>query len=337
MTEHEHLFDLALRRHAALRARAGLTAEVPRGGRHVCPECGNHCRLSEGETGFCGLRTVRDNQVVERYDGRAIVSWYFDPLPTNCVADWVCGIDTHCQRLQAHSHLCNLAVFYGSCNSDCLFCQNASYKEMMCRGEPLMSAEELAAVVDNRTACVCYFGGDPSCNAYHSIVTSETILAQHDVKICYETNGNISRKWRDKISQVVLNSGGTLKFDLKAVTPRLYSAMTGVSNSVVLKNFKELARVGRDLDRPFLVASVLLVPGYVGVNEVRKICKFIAECDPTIPLALLAFAPKHHMSDLPKTSRDHALQALIVAEECGLSDVRIGNSWLLSESYYDIQ
>jgi pyruvate formate lyase activating enzyme len=325
----EAAFDI----HRQIRTKGHLVPVVPRGGSIKCSDCGNHCELNEGETGFCNLRKAENNEIIERYSGKAIVTWYFDPLPTNCVADWVCPVSTKWEWKQLRQFN-NLAVFYGSCNSDCLFCQNASYRNMMASGRPLMTAEELASVADERTACVCYFGGDPACNSQHSLQTSNILTKDKDIRVCYETNGNISGKWLSPISKTVRKSGGTIKFDLKAFTSEIYSALTGVSNKIVLRNFKSLAREGRSREDEFLVASILLIPGYVSVPEVRLLCDFIAECDPTIPTALLGFHPHFRMSDLPRTSKQHAQAARRAAIEAGLTNVRIGNLGLLSSVHY---
>lgn len=197
-----------------------------------------------------------------------------------------------------------------------------------------MTAEELASVANDRTACVCYFGGDPACNPVHSLETSRLLYQSRQIKVCYETNGNISSKWLRPIADVVKGSGGTLKFDLKAITPQVYTALTGVSNKVVLANFEKLAKEGRARIGEFLVVSILLVPGYIGMSELKRLAQFIADLDPTIPTALLGFSPHHVMSDLPRTSRAHAEAAKIVATEVGLSNVRIGNVGLLSTASY---
>lgn len=317
--------------HLENRLRQGLVPAVPSDGEVVCPDCGHHCRMTEGQRGYCNLREVKEGQVVHRFSGKAIVTWYFDPIPTNCVADWVCGVE---DELRSRRALKNLAVFYGSCNSDCLFCQNSSYRSMMAKGHPLMSARELAAAADDRTACVCYFGGDPACNPEHSLEVSELVREKWDIRVCYETNGNISGKWLSRIVDTVQNSKGTLKIDLKAVTPTIYRALTGVSNSVVLSNFRKVAeRLGGSEDAR-LVASVLLVPGYIDLEEVASISSFIADCDRRIPTALLGFQPKYLMGDLPPTSRAHATAAQEVAEAAGLEDVRIGNLGLLGRNTY---
>jgi pyruvate formate lyase activating enzyme len=326
--------SIAQQTHEVLRKRDGLVPAVPKNGSIICSECGNHCELNEGDLGFCNTRIATSSKVVSRYPGQAIVSWYFDPLPTNCVADWVCPVNRERELGTGSKRLKNLAVFYGSCNSDCLFCQNTSYRTMMAKGEPLLTPQELANVVDDYTACVCFFGGDPSCNSAHSLETSKLLNEKKHVKVCYETNGNISTKWLDRIVKIITKTGGTLKFDIKAVSPKLYRAMTGISNSVMLSNLKKLSKMKRDRQNEFLVTSILLVPGYVDLPEVRRICKFIAEGDVTIPTALLGFYPHHAMSDLPRTSRAHAKAALEVAEDEGLTNVRVGNLGLLGSNGY---
>ncbi|MGD9380903.1 MAG: radical SAM protein [Candidatus Thorarchaeota archaeon] len=327
-------FHATMDRHKQLRIKQNLVSCIPDKGKVVCPDCGNHCRLDEGEIGFCNLRIAEHGTVVHRFLGKAIVSWYFDPLPTNCVADWVCPVTKGDPTFTYARRFNNLAVFYGSCNSDCLFCQNDSFREMMAKGGPLMTPKELAAVANDRTACVCYFGGDPSCNPVHSLETSNLLYDKRQVRVCYETNGNMSRKWVTQIADIVEKSGGTIKFDLKALSPRLYTALTGMSNTTVLNNFRFLSKKGLERDGEFLVASILLVPGYVGISEVQKLCEFIKECDPTIPTALLGFHPHHAMSDLPRTSRAHANAAKSVAADVGLTNVRIGNMGLLSTKEY---
>lgn len=326
--------EMARQTHERLRKRDSLVPVIPSTGEIVCSECGNHCRMNEGEVGFCNIRTIEGGKVVDRYSESAVVSWYFDPLPTNCVADWVCPVTTEREIGIGRKRLKNLAVFYGSCNSDCLFCQNASYRTMMAKGSPLMTPRELADAADDYTACVCYFGGDPACNPEHSVKTSQLLNETKSVRVCYETNGNISKKWLDTIAGIVETTGGTFKFDLKAVTPQLYQALTGVSNTVVLRNFKELATSKRNREGEFLVASILLVPGYIDILEVERICAFIAENDSTIPTALLGFSPHHAMSDLPRTSMAHARAALDAANDQGLDNVRIGNMGLLGRDSY---
>ncbi len=312
--------------HAAGRRRFGLPGEPPRAAQGVrCPLCARECRIGEGQRGYCGLRTVRDGRLVHLGGTarRGVLGWYRDPLPTNCVAAWVC--DGSC-RSGRH----NLAVFYSSCTLDCLFCQNWHFRAVSPRRSQGLSAEELAARANPETYCVCFFGGDPASQMPHALDAGRR-LAERGVTVCWETAGTSRPQLLDRALELSLETGGCVKFDLKAFEEPLHVVLTGSSNRRTLANFARAARRSRERpEPPPVVASTLLVPGYVDAAEVGRIARFIAEIDPRIPYSLLAFAPHFMMSDLPRTSRQHALAAAAAARQAGLQRVHLGNRHLLS-------
>ncbi|MGD9497958.1 MAG: radical SAM protein [Armatimonadota bacterium] len=323
--------------HARVRARFGLPPAAPRSqAGAACDLCLHTCRMAEGETSYCGLRHNEGGTVVggEASDGR--LDWYHDALPTNCVADWVCpggtgaGYPEFAYRRGPETGYTNLAVFYRACSFDCLFCQNWHFRRGPGRSR---RPEQLAASVTDRTACICYFGGDPGPQLPHAVLASE--LAREAaggriLRICWETNGGMSPAWLERMVALSLASGGCVKFDLKAWDETLHRALCGVSNSRTLANFRRVSarRAEREVP-PLLVASTLMVTGYVDAQEVGAIARFIASVDPRIPYALLAFGPEFEMADLPPTPRAQAEECLRAAREAGLEDVRLGNPWLL--------
>jgi pyruvate formate lyase activating enzyme len=196
-----------------------------------------------------------------------------------------------------------------------------------------LSARELADTASEQTFCVCYFGGDPASQMPHALAASKD-LAEKGVVVCWETAGTSHPKLLDRAVQLSLETGGCIKFDLKAYDGALHSALTGFTNRRTLENFARVAgRVRERCHPPLLVASTLLVPGYVDASEVGRIARFIAELDPDIPYSLLGFAPHFFMPDLPRTSVSHAEAALAAARNAGLTNVRIGNRHLLSNEY----
>jgi pyruvate formate lyase activating enzyme len=135
-------------------------------------------------------------------------------------------------------------------------------------------------------------------------------------------------------AELSLNSGGCIKFDLKAWGEELNFALCGVSNRRTLENFALVAQYTKERPSPpLLIASTLLIPGYIDKDEVASIASFIASLNPEIPYSLLAFAPQFLMTDLPTTSRRHAEEALAIAKAQGLKRVKIGNIHLLGHSY----
>ncbi|MDI9644316.1 MAG: radical SAM protein [Candidatus Verstraetearchaeota archaeon] len=273
---------------------------------------------------------------------KGILSWYHDPLPTNCVAWWFCpgctgaGFPKYARSRGVEIGYANLAVFYGACSFDCLFCQNWSHHSLTVALSPAMSAEGLETKADDRVTCICYFGGDPSVQMPHALRTSQIALdkAREDgriLKICWETNGHWTKEAARKATELSLASGGNIKIDLKAWDESLNIALCGVSNKPALESFRMIGEeyFGKRPELPVLSASTLLVPGYVDVEEVDNLANFIAGINPEIPYTLLAFHPQHILSDLPTTSRKAAYQCYHAAKR-HLDNVIIGNVHLLS-------
>jgi len=324
--------------HARSRRAFGLPEQPPRDdGGLRCDRCVNACSIAPGRAGYCGVRSNDGGRLVGGDADGAAVEWYYDPLPTNCVADWVCPASG------AERGYSNLAVFYEACTFDCLFCQNWHFKSETFGGRR-RSAVELADAVTERTRCMCFFGGDPSCQVVHALAAARLARGRRGdriLRICWETNGSVSRRYLDEMAALSLESGGCIKFDLKAWDEPLHRALCGVTNKRTLSNFEHLASyITRRPDPPFLVASTLLVPGYVDADQVGKIARFIAALDDgllvhglpvhAIPYALLAFHPSFEMRDLPTTSREQADACLAAAQDAGLTRVRIGNVHLLT-------
>ena len=107
-------------------------------------------------------------------------------------------------------------------------------------------------------------------------------------------------------------------------------SLCGVGNSRTLENFTRAAqRIRERPEPPILIASTLLVPGYIDAQEVKAIASFIAELDPNIPYALLGFHGDFLMKDLAPTSRKQAESCLEAAKTAGLRRVRLGNVHIL--------
>jgi len=304
----------------------------------VCRICINECSIPEGGVSYCGVRTNKEGKLSGARANLAKVSWYYDPLPTNCVADWVCpagtgvGYPQFAYRAGVEHGFKNLAVFYHACSFDCLFCQNWHYRRLV-TSQDWVEASKLAEAVDNRTACICFFGGDPTPQLPHAIYASRLALKQNQgriLRICWETNGSMHPALLRQMAELSLKSGGCIKFDLKAWSESIHMALCGISNQRTLDNFRLLAGYSKIRPSPpLLVASTLLVPGYIGKEEVAGIANFIASLDPDIPYVLLAFHPDFLMADLPVTSRRQAVECLEAAGAAGLSRVRLGNIHLL--------
>jgi pyruvate formate lyase activating enzyme len=305
--------------HRKSRKEFSLPEEVPKSKNGIkCNFCANECKMGKGEFGFCGLRKNEKGKLISFVSReKAILEYYYDPIPTNCVAAPWCN---------AKEGDFNLAVFMGACNFNCLFCQNWHFKFLTKNLSPMVSIEELLKAINEKVHCVCFFGGDPGPQLPFIIEFSKRARKiKKDLRICLETNGIENRKMLEEIAKISFESNGIIKFDLKFFDEKLSIAISGVSNKRAFENFENLAKI----DSKKLVASTLLIPGYVDENEVFKIANFISSIDPEIPYNLLAFYPCFKFSDLPTTSFEQAQICFETAKKTGLKNVRIGNIHLL--------
>ena len=330
----------AMDAHRRSRVASGLPPEPPQDPRGIpCKVCTHECRIPEHGVGYCGLRRNEGGRLIGVSATRGKLSWYHDPLPTNCVGDWVCPGGTGAGHPQ-YAYCCgpefgytNLAVFFEACSFDCLFCQNWQFRQRS-RAPRTRGIEALVADVDPRTACICYFGGDPAVQLPFSLTASKLArerAAGRILRICWETNGSMHARLLDQTMELALASGGCVKFDLKAWDDTLHRALTGVSNHRTLDNFARAAeRIPRRREPPLLIASTLLVTGYVDEVEVCSLARFLAAIDPEVPYSLLAFAPHFCLDDLPPTPGRWAARCIAAAQDAGLRRVRLGNVHLLS-------
>ena len=57
------------------------------------------------------------------------------------------------------------------------------------------------------------------------------------MRICWETNGTMNRRFLEEIVDIALESGGCVKFDLKAFDTGLNTALCGHPNGQTIENF----------------------------------------------------------------------------------------------------
>jgi pyruvate formate lyase activating enzyme len=295
--------------------------------------------IPEKGVGYCGIWRNEKGRLEGATRDRGKLSWYHDPLPTNCVADWVCPAGTGagypkfaCSPGPEFGRK-NLAVFFHACTLNCLFCQNWHFKKESL-SHRTAGAEDLVADVNDLTSCICFFGGDATPQLPFAFNASRLALEKKKgkvLRICWESNGTMHKGYLDEMIRLSLESGGCIKMDLKAWDDTLHKALTGVTNRRTLENFSRAGERTRERPvPPLLVASTLLVPGYIDEDEVRQIARFIASVNPDIPYSLLGFYPHFYLSDLPLIPAQLAERCRRAALDEGLKNVRIGNEHLLA-------
>ncbi|RLI74253.1 radical SAM protein [Archaeoglobales archaeon] len=284
--------------------------------RFKCKLCSNECGLNDNDISLCRLKGVKNGKMFSLTTSRkAVMSYYEDPLPTNCCNAWFCDGS----KLQGT----NLAVFYYGCNFDCLYCQNWTHKKVG-HGRIVKLDEIVKYSMKDRIKCICHFGGSPEPQIAFAIKFSQEVLKERDIMICWEWNGAGRQSLALKAAKLSYKSNGTVKFDLKAWNNNLHKILTGRSNEQTLRNFEKIYEEYNKV----VSATTLLVPYYVDKEEVEGIAKFIAGLDASIPYSLLIFHPDYRLSDLPITPKQQVIECYEVAKK-HLKNVNVGNIHLL--------
>jgi len=281
-----------------------------------CCLCSNFCEFGRSTVGLCGLRgTSNGKRFSLCTPNKALLSYYEDPLPTNCCNAWFCD--------GSGLRGTNLAVFYYGCNFDCLFCQNWQHKSVEI-AKSYSIDEMVEAAMRGRVRCVCHFGGSPEPQLAFALRFSERVAMEKELMICWEWNGGGREKYVRKAAEISSQTKGTIKFDLKAWNENLHRVLTGRSNEATLKNFAIVYETAPEV----LSATTLLVPYYVDGDEVEKIASFIASFDRRIPYSLLVFHPDYKLRDLPVTPIEQVKRCYNAAKK-HLDRVNVGNLHLL--------
>ncbi|MEM0481647.1 MAG: radical SAM protein [Nitrososphaerota archaeon] len=339
----EEALPIVAEGHVMSRKLFGLPPTPPktRGG-IPCSLCAAECVLGDGEVGYCGVRWNRGGRMYTLAPpGKALLHYYLDPHVTNCCNAYFCpagtgaGYPKYACRNGPELGYYNLALFFYGCGLNCLFCQNWSHKKVS--EAPHVSADELVNLTlsNDRISCWCWFGGSPEPQLPFAIEASRRVHEEKPagrvIRLCYEWNGDGNTTLVRRAVETVLESGGNVKFDLKAFNPNIHKALTGLDNKRILENFEVVYRSFFDKrsDLPVLAATTLLVPGYVDAEEVSGIAEFIASLDETIPYSLLVFYPHFMMDDLPITPWKQVIESYRAATR-HLKRVEIGNIHLLT-------
>jgi pyruvate formate lyase activating enzyme len=314
----------------------------------TCSTCNAHCKVGLSEKSWCGLKKNINGSFQSLFSPKqGIIKYYLDPQITNCCnidfcpAGSGCGYPKYAYHNKSEIGYYNLALFLYGCSFNCLFCQNWQHK--IISSSQKVSKKELIDVTLNnkKISCWCWFGGSIEPQLPFVISTSRDMLNKKPkdriLRICVEWNGDGNPKLVEKLAEFVFQSGGNIKFDFKAWNQNVHFALTGRTNSNVLKNIELIYdKYEKENDRnvPILGISTLLVPYYVDGKEIANISKFIADIDPEIPYSLLIFHPDFLMKDLPITPLNQVKEAYLTARRF-LKNVRIGNLHLIGMNSLD--
>ncbi len=258
----------------------------------VCPVCPRHCRLSEGQTGFCNGRTASGGRVVCANYGR-ITSLALDSVEKKPLA-----------RFYPGSYVLSVGSY--GCSLRCPFCQNY---EISYAGEKDISWRQIrpdqlcrqALSLKSRGCIGLAFTYNEPLIGWEFVRDTARLAHEAGLKNVLVSNGCASLAVLEELLPYV----DAMNIDLKSFRPEVYRDLLGGDLETV-KAF--IARAARNCH---MEVTTLIVPGMNDrEEEIRDIAAFIAGLanvnqDQTdgrhIPLHISRFFPRCQMTDRPPT------------------------------------
>ena len=289
------------------------------GGQHmaVCGVCWRHCRLDEGQTGFCNARINRKGTITGLYYG-AVSSLALDPIEKKPL-----------RRFHPGGRILSIGSL--GCNLRCPFCQNHeiaqpdrnrtfSVQTEYVSPERIAETAERCREMGNLGAAFTY--NEPLVG-YEFVRDTARLVHDRGMLNVLVTNGTASREVFDEVIPYV----DAMNIDLKGFTDRYYSSVLQGDRHMVM-DFIQLA-----VQRCHVELTTLIIPGENDSDEeIRQLSEWIAGLSNVfggkkgydIPLHISRFFPQYHMTDRGPTDVGRIYHLADVARE-NLRDVFTGN------------
>lgn len=270
-----------------------------------CDLCFHHCKLEEGQLGFCRGRLNRDGKIISINEG-LFSSIALDPIE---------------KKPLIHFHPNSMILSLGSigCNLRCPFCQNHAIS-MAKPGEVSMKAMSPQDIVELAKSLkskgnigVAFTYNEPLIN-YEMVLETFKLAKQADLKTVLVTNGTLETPY----FEMLLPYTDALNIDLKSFSPSFYRTLFGDLENVKA-NIKAAAKVSH------VEITTLIIPGKNdSESDMEDEAQWLASIDENIPLHLSRFFPNYLWDDLLPTPIETLRKLKIIAERY-LNRVYLGN------------
>ena len=270
--------------------------------RRACPVCPHRCMLSEGQTGLCRARGMRDGEIVPLNYG-IVSSIALDPIEKKPLARYYPG-----------SVILSVGSF--GCNLRCPFCQNweistSDGDEFVRGGNSFLSPEKLTELADrlrSRGNIGAAFTYNEPLVGWEYVGDTAKLLREKGLKTVLVTNGCVN----GEIAERLLPYVDALNIDLKSFRAETYEKILGGDLETV-KRFIARAAEGCHVE-----LTTLIVPGMNdSEEEIRELTDWVASLPhgEEIPLHLTRFFPRYNMTDRRPTERQSVLRLVSAARE----------------------
>ena len=271
----------------------------------TCNVCVHHCKLSEGQTGFCHNRMNQNGQNISGGYGR-FTAIALDPIEKKPLSRYMPGSKV-------------LSVGGFGCNLRCPFCQNheismAALHQVRTEYVPVdRLVDEAESLRPYGNIGVAFTYNEPLIN-YEYILECAQMLHTKNMKCVLVTNGTIEAG----ILDLLLPHIDAMNIDVKGFTQDVYDRLKGSLETV--KHTVEKAYTQCHVELTTLVVPTL----NTDIGDFEKEVQWIASLDPKIPLHITRCFPQYKMKDIEPTDLSVLYEMKRIAKKY-LKDVLLGN------------
>lgn len=270
----------------------------------ICDVCFRQCKIEEGQTGFCGGRTCRENQIVAANYGR-LTSLALDPIEKKPLKMFFPG-----------SMILSLGSY--GCNLRCPFCQNSSiswsqkafeYKDKAEFYEPEEIVKTALSLRPRGNIGFAFTYNEPLIG-YEFVRDTAKLAKEAGLQNVLVTNGTATQK----VLKEILPYIDAMNIDLKAFTDRFYNDFIGGDFNMV-KDFITAAAQSCHVE-----LTTLIIPGENdSEEEIRELSAWAAafenQSGKKIPLHITRFFPAFKLTDKEPTPVSTILRLVEIAKE----------------------
>jgi pyruvate formate lyase activating enzyme len=289
------------------RLHEGRWWEPVEGGRVHCYLCPRHCRIGEGQAGFCFIRVNRGGVLYSLGYG-APAALQVDPIEKKPLNHFLPGTRV-------------FSMGTAGCNMGCFFCQNwdisKSHQDQV-RSHPVPPEEVPLLAMKHGCDSIAFTYNEPTIWGEYVIDICRA-ARKHGLKTVMVTNGYITYEAFHDIYDHV----DAANVDLKAFTEGFYGKITLTHLEPVLKTLEWLKN---ETNVWFELTNLMIPTLNDDPAETQRLAEWVLQhLGPDVPLHFTAFHPDFKLRDKPATPPETLHRAREIALKVGLHYVYEGN------------
>ncbi len=272
-----------------------------------CSLCPRHCKLSEGQFGFCGVRGNVNNEHHTFNYGKTVAPT-IETIETEAINHYSPGAKI-------------LSLGNIGCMMDCDFCQNWTTSQVKFLEDKNVFEYTPEQIIDiakkNNVDFISWTYNDPV--VWHEFILDTAKLAKKaGIKNLYKSALYIEIEPLKELIELM----DVFSISFKSISNDFYLKYTKGTLIPIAEGIKEIYKSGKHLE-----ISRLVVPGLNDNEfETKETVKWMLDnLDSKIPLHLVAFHPAYKYLNVPRTPLSTLIEARDYAINHGIEYCYIGN------------